>query len=339
MNKVKIGQIGICHEHADGKIQTLRRLSEVFEIVGVVDDRATASPRFAGDNLEPFEGLRWMTEDELLGYPGLQAVVVETPNDDLVPTALRCMQHNLPMHLDKPGGRDLALFRQLLDGCQKRELPLQMGYMFRTNRAMLFCQRAVHEGWLGGIFEIQAGMSHNYGGEAYQEYLAHFPGGIMFNLGCHLIDFIVAIMGRPENVTPFLKAAPGSPTTAMNNCVSILEYENSIVTLRACSLEVDGLNRRSLKICGTRGTIELSPLERFDGQPLLLRLTLLDSQEGFSAGVHTVDFGITEDRYEGQLRQLAQVVRGEIPNPWPYDHDYLVQEAVLAASGCIAWEG
>ncbi len=337
MKKIKIGQIGVCHEHASGKINALRKMPDVYEIVGVVDDRASTSTKFAGEDLKPYEGLKWMTEDELLHHPGLQAVVVETPNADLVPTAVRCMEHNLPMHMDKPAGEDLELFGRLLNGCKERRLPLQMGYMFRTNPAMQLCLKAVRGKWLGDIFEVQGGMSHNYGGEAYQQYLGTMKGGIMFNLGCHLIDFVVAMLGRPETITPFLKSTPGAPETIKNNCLTILEYPCATATLRACSLEVDGLNHRRMKVCGTKGTIELSPLERFDGQSLQMSLTLLEGEEEYAAGTHIVDLGVRLDRYQDQLMELARIINGEMTNPYSYEHDYLVQEVLLAASGLTEW--
>ncbi len=148
MEKIKIGQIGICHEHASGKINTLRKMPDVFEIIGVVDDRATTAARFAGDELKPYEGLKWMPEEELFNTPGLQAVTVEPPNSDLVSTAMRCMERNLAMHMDKPAGEDLEQFGKLLKGCKERKLPFQMGYMFRSNPAMQWCLKAVRRaGW------------------------------------------------------------------------------------------------------------------------------------------------------------------------------------------------
>ena len=338
MKKIKIGQIGVCHEHAAVKINTLRQMPDVYEIVGMVDDRHSTAAKFAGYDLTPYEGLKWMTEDELFNYPGLQAVVVETPNSDLVPTAIRCMERKLPMHMDKPAGENLKLFGQLLNGCKERNLPFQMGYMFRNNPAMQLCLKAVRGKWLGDIFEVQAGMSHNYGGDAYQQYLANFKGGIMFNLGCHLIDLIISMLGRPEKITPFLKSTPGVADATKNNCLTILEYPYTTVTLRACSLEVDGINHRRLKVCGTKGALELSPLERFDGKPLQMRLTLLEGNEKYSAGTHTVDLGIKLDRYQDQLLELAKIINGEMKNPCAYEHDYLVQETLLAASGYTKWE-
>ena len=337
MKKIRIGQIGVCHEHASGKINTLRAMPDVFEIVGIVDDRNSTSAKFAGSDLVPYEGLKWMTEEELFHVPGLQAVTVETPNSDLVSTALRCMERGLAMHMDKPGGEELELFGRLRKGCEDRNLPFQMGYMFRHNPAIQFAQGMVREGCLGEIFEIQANMSHNYGGDAYQAYLGEFKGGIMFNLGCHLIDFIVPMLGRPERIVPFLKSAPGFPDPIKNNCLTIIEYPHATVTLRACSFEVEGLPNRRLKICGTKGTIDLCPLERFDGNPLQMRLSLLEGNPEYAAGTHTVDFGVQCDRYANQLLELAKTVNGAMQNPYGYEHDYLVQEILLAASGYTEW--
>ena len=338
MKKIKIGQIGVCHEHADGKIKTLRKLPDVFEIVGVVDDRASTAAKFAGSNLEPYEGLKWMTEEELFNTAGLQAVTVEVPNTDLVPTALRCMEHGLAMHMDKPGGEDLELFGKLLDGCKARKLPFQMGYMFRNNPAMQWCAKALQRGWLGDIFEIQADMNHNYGGDEYQQYMGKFKGGIMFNLGCHLIDTVVSLLGAPEKVTPFLKSAPQDNENIKNNCMAVLEYPHAAVTLRACSREIGGLNNRRFKICGSKGTVEFSPLERFDGEPFKIQVTLLEPNEEYEAGPHTLDFGIIEDRYEDQLLEFAKMINGEIETPYTYEHDYLVQKVVLAAAGYTKWK-
>lgn len=342
MDRIKIGQIGICHEHAAGKMNSLRLLTEVFEVIGVVDDSNTTAARFGGFDIKPdesnaYEGVNWMSEDELLNYPGLQAVVVETPNADLVPTALRCMERNLPMHTDKPGDENLALFRQLLDGCKARGLPFQMGYMFRANPAMQWCLKAARAGWLGDIFEVQANMSHDYGGEEYQQYLGNFRGGILFNLGCHLIDFVVALLGRPHHIVSILKSAPDYPEHIKNNGLCILEYPHATATLRACSKEVGGLERRRLKICGTKGSIELSPLERFDGQPLVMSLVLKEGNPEYTAGMHTVDFGICADRYVEQLREFAKLIRGNVANPYSWKHDSLVQDVLLSASGYTAW--
>lgn len=336
MEKIKIGQIGICHEHA-GKIKSLRNLPDIFEIIGVVDDRQTTAAKYGGKDITPYEGLKWMTEKELFNVPGLQAVTIETPNTDLVPCAIRCMERNLAIHMDKPGGEDIELFRKLLDECKVRNLPFQMGYMLRKNLVVQWCVNAIRHGWLGEVFEIQASMSHDYGGDEYQEYIGRFTGGVMFNLGCHLVDLVVSIMGRPQRVIPFLKSTQGTPDQIKNNCLTILEYPYATATLRACSQEVRGQGRRQFKLCGTNGTVDLCPLEYYNGEELIMNLVLKKAIPGYSAGTHTINFGAAPDRYKDQFVEFAQIINKEKENPYSYEHDYLVQEVVMAASGYTKW--
>jgi predicted dehydrogenase len=335
--KIRIGQLGVSHEHAASKMKTLRQLPEYFEVVGVVDDRASAAAKFPSDDLTPYDGLNWMAEAELFSITDLHAVIVETPNLDLVPAALRCLERGLPIHMDKPGGEDVASFRHLRHSYESQNLAFQMGYMLRHNPALVWIMNAVRQKWLGEILEIQADMSHDYGGQAYQQYLGQFRGGIMFNLGCHLIDWVVALLGRPLRVTPILQSTPDCSDSIKNNCTTVLEYAHTTVTLRACSKVVDGLRRRRFKLCGTNGSVELCPMERFDGQPLRMNLVLKDAIPGYASGANVIDFGVVRDRYEDQLLELAKLIRGPITTAYTCEHDCLVHEVLLAASGYTVW--
>ncbi len=339
MGKLNIIQIGVCHEHAGAKFATLLKMQDVFNVVGYVDERDFCKTPYyvKAFSPAPYEGCRRLAFEEALDYPGLDAVAVEVPNNDLVSVALKCMEHNLAMHMDKPAGMDLALYKKLLDGCKERNLPFQMGFMFRGNPAFQFCIRAIREKLIGDVFEIEADMDHCYGNEDYQEYLGQFPGGIMYNLSCHLIDFVVAAMGRPCNVTPFMASAPGYPDSIKNNCMAVLEYPHALVTLRSCSRDACNTWGRAMKIAGTKGTIKFSPLERFDGKSLEIGLTLAEDSGPFPKGSHTLGFPPQLDRYEVQLAELARVIRGEARQTYSFEHDYLVHQVTLAASNCLAW--
>jgi len=61
MKKLKNAQLGITREHASGKMGAARRLSDVFEVVGVVDDSASTTARQnAMISPKPYEGLKRM---------------------------------------------------------------------------------------------------------------------------------------------------------------------------------------------------------------------------------------------------------------------------------------
>ena len=92
-----------------------------------------------------------------------------------------------------------------------------------------------------------------------------------------------------------------------------------------------------MRIGGTKGTIKFSPLERFDGKSVEIELTLSEDRGTFPKGVQTLRFPPQRDRYEAQLAELMQVIRGTAKPSYSYDHDYLVHEITLAASGYMPW--
>ncbi|MHC4178298.1 MAG: Gfo/Idh/MocA family protein, partial [Planctomycetota bacterium] len=172
--RIKVGQIGVGHAHAAGKIGTLRKLADDYQVVGVVEPDAKLRRQW--EKHPAYRGLKWMTEEELLGTAGLEAVAVETAVRDLVPTAARCVAAGKHLHLDKPAGASLAPLKALLEEASRKGLTVQMGYMFRNNSAFQFCFKAVRQGWLGEVFELHAVISKAIS-DVRRPPLAEFSGG------------------------------------------------------------------------------------------------------------------------------------------------------------------
>ena len=62
MRKLKIVQVGIRHEHALGKFQTVKKMADHFDLVGIVDEKDFAtSAHFLIGNTKSFEGYRTST--------------------------------------------------------------------------------------------------------------------------------------------------------------------------------------------------------------------------------------------------------------------------------------
>ncbi|MGN0853325.1 MAG: Gfo/Idh/MocA family protein [Kiritimatiellia bacterium] len=330
--KVRVVQWGMCHEHADGKFNSLKKLPNDYELVGVIDDRASKTPREDRD-FKVYKDVRIMTPEELWADKTVQCVFVEVTNDDLIPVAWQVAKHGLAMHLDKPCGQNFRKFKALMDFCQARGIPVQIGYMFRVNPAIRFATKAVKEGWLGDLVSVEADMYHDYGSKNYNAYIASFKGGIMYNLGCHLVDFILPMMpGLPRKAHVVRLPAPGDPDNAGTNCVSVLEWPHATVTIR--SSRHAACPTRWLRIQGTKGAIDLRPIERFDGKPTTLELRLKEPAGGYGKGAHVVDCGIQKDRYADQLKELADIVRGRAAHPaGQYAHDVAVHQVTLMACG------
>ena len=232
--KIRIGQIGTAHAHAAGKMDALRH-SEEYEVVGAVEP--DPQRRAAAEKTKTYGGLTWMTEEQLLNTPGLQAVAVETEVKDLGPTAARCVAAGKHLHLDKPGGESLAAFKQMLDDATRRKLTVQMGYMLRYNPAFRLCFQLLREGALGEVFSVDATMSKAIG-VADRKPLLPYRGGGMFELGGHILDPVIHILGRPTKVTAYSRHDSPLDDGLAETQMAVLEYPKATVTVRVALVEI-----------------------------------------------------------------------------------------------------
>ncbi len=318
--RIKIGQIGVGHAHAS-KLGVYRRSSE-YDVVGVVEPDAAL--RKAAEAQEPYRGLKFLTQEELLGTPGLQAVLVETHVRDLLNTAEACVHAGQHVHIDKPAGASLPQLRRLLDTAAKQKRIVQMGYMYRYNPAVVLLRQFLQHGWLGDVYEVHAVMSKVVEPAARKE-LAEFRGGIMFELGCHVLDTVIAILGEPQQVTPVIRHSSKLDDQLADNMLAVLHYPQAIATVKATAQEIDGGERRHLVVVGTEGTFHIQPLDNPSA-----RVTLSKPRGEYKKGYQDLKFP-KYTRYVDDAADMAAAIRGEKPFGFSYDHDRITQETLLKA--------
>jgi len=327
--RIKIGQIGVGHVHAT-KLSVYRE-SPDYEVVGIVEPnkelRARASEQPA------FRDVPFLSEEQLLNTPGLSAVLVETKVRDLLSTAQRCIDAGKHVHLDKPAGESLTQYRHLLDTAEKQKLLVQMGYMYRYNPGVIILRQFLKEGWLGDLFEVDTVMS-KVSSDADRRGFAEYPGGIMFELGCHVIDLVIGVLGKPERVHAYARHSGKQNDGLLDNMLAVFEYPKVTATVRSSCEEVDGGSRRHFVVCGTSGTFHIQPLD----DPSL-RVTLDRERVGrgspdpaYKKGTHELSLP-KFPRYVADAADMARILRGEKEADFSYAHDLTVQQSVLLASG------
>ncbi len=320
--KIKYGQIGIQHAHAS-KIKVYRE-SPDYEVVGVVESDVAARERAQRD--PAYKDLTWMTEEQLLNMPSLQIVGVETEVKHSLATSQRCLDAGKHVHLDKPAGESLQQYKAVLDTAASKHLAVQMGYMYRYNPAVIMMRDWLRRGWLGDPFEIHTVMSKLVSAADRQSY-AESPGGTMFELGCHLIDLVIGMLGPPQTVHPFPRHSADVDDRVMDNMLAVLEYPRATATIRSSILEPDGFARRHFALCGTGGSFHFQPLD----QPTAT-IALTEARAGHGKSTHQHRFP-KFNRYVADAADLARIIRDEKDADFSYDHDYEVQKTVLQASG------
>lgn len=309
---LRIGQIGTEHAHAAGKMQAMLSLPSLWEVVGV------AAPK-------GYPGVPLLTEEQLLNTPGLKAVAVETTIEKSCPAALRCIQAGLHVHLDKPGALKHDEFKAMRLEAEKRGVTVQMGYMLRYNPAFELLFQAVREGWLGEITEIDAAMG-KLADQATRQKIGALGGGGLFELGCHIIDAVVTLLGKPQQVTAF--STPAGNDGVKDNQMAVLQYSKATAVIRCNHADPFGGPRRRFSVTGTEGTLEILPME--SGK---VSLSLTKPHGSYKKGTQSFQLDVPKGRYDKEFMDLAAVARGDKPLAWNATHDITVHETVLRASG------
>ena len=321
--KIKIGQIGTGHAHAGGVFASLLRVQDDYEVVGVVEN----NPQLRKKIGDKYQGVKVISEEQLLNTKGLQAVVVETEVYDLLPTAERCINAGMHIHLDKPPGETVDRYKKLLVNASRKKLDVQMGYIYRYSEPFQFLFKAVKEGWLGHIFEVHATMSKKVS-DASRKKLAKYKGGSMFEIGCHVIDAAVKVLGKPKKITPFIRHTHPEKDGLADNQLAVFEYPKATASIRSSLIEFDGFRRRQFTVVGESGTIDIRPL---GGQSF--RMTLERPQGKYKKGYQNVTLPVTRRGFDPDFRDLAAIIRGEKKTDFSKEHDLAVHESVLIGSG------
>ena len=324
---IKIGQIGIGHNHGEAKLAAVRKFPELFQVIGYAEeDEEWIRKR---GMLPAYQGLPRLSVEEVIAQS--DAVLVECDVWNLTKYAKMCIDAGKHIHMDKPASGTLEEYKALLDDAQAKGLVVQLGYMYRYNPAVLKCFEAVKQGKLGEIYSINAEMSTFHSPE-YKRWLTNFPGGIMYILGSHLVDLIVYLLGEPEKITSFLKKTQLDGIDLEDNNLAVLEYEKALARVFVSSVEVNGWGRRQLVVSGSKGTVNIVPLENECTMTWADTEISTNPYEDMKQTVPVRDLP-KDCRYDDMMQDFYDYVMGTKQNPFSYAHDYAVQKVLYSIVG------
>lgn len=333
MEKIKIGQIGIGHNHGHSKMLAARKFPELFEVIGYAEE----NPRWLekrGD-MKGYLDLPRLTVEQILQQ--CDAVLIESDVWDLTKYAKMCVDAGKHIHMDKPASGTLEEFKAVLDTAREKNLVVQLGYMYRYNPAVQECFRRIQNGDLGEIYSINAEMS-TWHPEDSKKWLTNFGGGIMYILGSHLVDLIVYMLGEPKKITSYLKHTQLHGIDFADNNLAVLEYDKALARIFVSSVEVNGFGRRQLMVSGSKATVNICPLER----PITMTysdLEIADKTYEDRKVVMQYEDNTATGRYDEMMQDFYAYIRGEKENPFTYDHDYMVQKVLSQIVGGVHFYG
>lgn len=333
MRKIRIAQIGVNrYSHAPDIFHTLSIHPEIFDLAGytfVEDEKDTCK-----DRLKLFEHYPELTLREILEDPTIEAVTVETDEVHLLKYAQLAAEHGKHIHMEKPGSQSLENFEKFIETVRASGKVLHTGYMYRYNPYISEAITRARAGELGDIYSVEAHMSRLDDSKC-REWLGSFKGGMMFYLGCHLVDLVLQLQGLPNEVVPFNTATGIDGINTEDLGFAVLKYPHAVSVIRVGGTEIGGGNRRQLVICGSRETLEIRPLEcgvRSDKNFMLYTKKHTARREN-GKDVLTEEKSEPFQRYEAMLLAFAEMVRGKRKNPYTLDYELDLFKTVLKCCG------
>ena len=331
MRKIKIAQIGMNkYSHANSVFTTMTQHPDVFEIVGytlVENEREECA-----NNLHVFDGYPELTLDEILNDPKIEAVTIETDEIHLTKYAILAAQHGKHIHMEKPGSQNLEDFETLIETVKKNGKVFHTGYMYRYNPYVKQIIKESEDGTLGEIHSIEAQMNCIHPGPV-REWLHSFKGGMMFYLGCHLIDLVYRLQGEPEKLTVLNRSTERDGVSSEDFAMAVFEYKNGVSTIKSDASEIGGYARRQLVVTAENKTVELKPFEMIVmGNVIYTDKTEYTSNEWSNTGTtERIEF----NRYSDMMTSFAAMVRGEIKNPYTPDYELSLFKLILRCCAAI----
>ena len=324
---IRAGILGTQHGHVNGKLKAMLD-SPDYEVVAVCEPDEADRKKREGEQL--FHGLQWVSQDELLGDPSIDLVVVECRIWDAMPFGKAVLAANKHLHLEKPPTEKMEPFRQLVEEARRKKLLLQMGYLWRFHEGSIRALEATRSGWLGDVYMVRGTINTDLDDEA-RAIIARYSGGIMFELGCHMVDRVIDFLGPPRAAKSWIRHDTSRRDKLGDNTLAVFEYEHALGLIVSSAMMPNQTEHRSLEIIGSEGSIMIQPMEPVPHMRVNMRRARGPYKEGWQ------DISLPpQPRYVADFKELARSLQEGTPLKYSYDYELMLQEAVLLASGELA---
>lgn len=339
MSSIRMAQYGTKHGHAVAKMEAMRNNPDV-EVAGVFEPDP-ARRRQVQEQDPTYRDLYWYeSAAEMLNDPTIVAVASEGLNRESLDHTEAIVRAGKHCWYDKPAGDNWPQWQRIIALAEENKLQVQMGYMFRYHIGFAQVTQWARSGFLGDLFSVRAHMStwipYERGahlGYNTRDTIAYHKGGLLYDLGGHMLDQICWMLGRPNKVTAFLRNDTGIVPELADNTLGVFEFERAMAFVDIAAMETRPMARR-FEVYGSKGSaILVEPFEPAN----VIRLCLEEAAGGYEKGVNLIQLRQQQrdEAHALELKSFVATIRGEQPPDRPLSHELLVQETLLRATGGI----
>lgn len=257
MQKVKIGVIGL------GSIAQLVHLPNLLklenaELTAVAEVKKNRLNTIA-DKFNVSE--RYSDYNEMLENSNVEAVIIATPTNTHKDIAIDCINAGKDVLVEKPLTRTFAEAKAVVEAARKSKRKLMVGMNFRYRPDTMLLRSIVSSGEIGEPFYAKCGWVRRQSSEEkWFTKKDEAGGGVIIDLGIHLLDLALWLMNYPEVNTVSCKNYFHNSKSVEDTAISFLKFKNdSLINLEVSwSLPTDK-DHFFLSVFGTKGSLTLNP--------------------------------------------------------------------------------
>ena len=259
------------------------------ELAGVV----TRSAERRGELERDHPGTPAYDDLARLAAAGVEAVVISTPADTHVPLSLQALALGLPVVCDKPFALQSAAARPVVEAAGRAGLPLTVYQNRRFDADLLTVQAVIGSGELGQVNRFESRIEQY----APPDGIPDSGGGILFDLGAHIVDQALLLFGPVTSMYAELDDAGGVP----GRFFIAARHAGGVVSHLVGDLLRHGAPGKRFRVYGTSGSYDV---DNFDGQADEL-------MAGGSPAASGPAWGVVPPEHWGRLH------RDRTTRPWP----------------------
>ncbi len=251
---VTLAMVGCAHIHAPNYARILKSLGNV-KVKYAYDHDSARADKFAQESgCQKADDPKTVWSDA-----GVNGVVICSETDrhkDLVIAAAEAKKH---MFVEKPLGTTAEESKAMAAAIEKAGVLFTTGYFMRTIPAHIFLKDQIAQGNFGKVTRARASFVHagSLAGYFDSDYrwmadVKQAGVGAFGDLGTHVLDVLMWLLGDVESVTADIKTVTGKYGDCDESGEGLLRFKNGVTgTLAGAWVDLD--NPMPLLISGTEG--------------------------------------------------------------------------------------
>lgn len=307
MGKLQFGVVGV-GGRGSGWARDINNAEEL-DLVGVCDIRKGQAKSVAEKN-----GVEFWTDDydELL-KKNLDVVVIATPHYLHAPFTIKAAENDINVFCEKPMATTVKECDDMIRKVTQNDVKLGIGFQYRFNPMYMKMKRAIDQGLLGNIFQVNV-FTRWYRNELYYEMSNHHwrgrwateGGGALINQTVHSLDIFQWLGGDIQDVQASAHISTHQFQETEDNVGAVVNFKSGAIGLIQAGVGYQYGGVDELGVYGTEGAmvrhgsdfnderqgkkkdIELVP-EKPSGVPNPLMANFIEAVEEDDADIISVD--------------------------------------------------